>query len=202
MWLFAAAATFTETRMNDAVLSRRPIYRGWLNLVMLRLRLSGVECERPIVEHVSGATVLAYDAQRRVAMTVRQTRDAVLYLDQPVFPEAIAGVTENELPAETARREAFEETGLSLRSVEPVGHVWMTPSTTTERVHLFLAEYGSSDRIGPGGGAVNEIETIDAREEPLSQLWTDASSGRLGDAKLFMLLQALKLRRPELFTPA
>jgi nudix-type nucleoside diphosphatase (YffH/AdpP family) len=202
MWLFAAVATFTATRMNDAVLSRRPIYQGWLNLIMLRLRLNGVACERPIVEHVSGATVLAYDPQRRVAMTVRQTRDAVLYLDQSIFPEAIAGVTEDELPAETARREAFEETGLSLRSVESVGHVWMTPSTTTERVHLFLAEYGSADRIGPGGGAVDEIETIDAREEPLSQLWADASSGRLGDAKLFMLLQALKLRRPELFTPA
>jgi hypothetical protein len=71
MRLFAAAATFTETRMNDAVLSRRPIYQGWLNLVMLRLRLSGVECERPIVEHVSGATFLAYDPHRRVAMTVR-----------------------------------------------------------------------------------------------------------------------------------
>lgn len=169
---------------------------------MLRLRLGAVECERAIVEHVSGATVLAYDPERRVAMTVRQTRDAVLYLGGRPFAEAIAGVTEQEAPAETARREALEETGLRLRHVKPVAHVWMTPSSTTERVHLFLAEYAADDRIGTGGGAADEIETIDAREEPLAELWTDAVSGRVTDAKLFMLLQALRLRRPELFEAA
>ncbi len=185
--------------MSDAVLSRRPIYHGWLNLIMLRLRLGGIECERAIVEHVSGATVLAYDPDRRVAMTVRQTRDAVLYLKQSPFPEAIAGVTEHEAHADTARREALEETGLRLRHVEPVGHVWMTPSTTTERVHLFLAEYEAADRIGTGGCVADELETIDAREEPLTDLWLTVTSGQVADAKLFMLLHALKLRRPDLF---
>lgn len=185
--------------MNDAILKTRPIYQGWLNLIMLHIRLSGVECERPIVEHVSGAAVLAYDAERRVAMTVRQTRDAVLYLGQPAFPEPIAGVTEKEQPAETARREALEETGLRLHDVEPVGQVWMTPSTTTERVHLFLARYQKSDRVSAGGGAEDEVESIDAREEPIAALWAEITSGRVADAKLLMLLQALKLRRPELF---
>lgn len=185
--------------MSDAILSSRPLYRGWLNLIMLRLRLGQVECERPIIEHVSGATVLAYDPERRVAMTVRQTRDAVLYLSAAPFAEAIAGVTEDEHPAETARREAYEEAGLHLTDVELVGHVWMTPSTTTERVHLFLAAYRAGDRTGAGGGVADELETIEAREEPLARLWADAVSGRIGDAKLFMLLQALRLRRPELF---
>ncbi len=185
--------------MTDTVLTRHVLHRGWLSLVMLRLRLGEVECDRAIVEHVSGAAVLAYDPERRVAMTVQQTRDAVLHLAQPRFAEAIAGVTETEDPAETARREAFEETGLRLRHVVSVGQVWMTPSSTTERVHLFLAEYCPADRIGAGGGAVDEIETIDAREESLATLWANAVSGKVGDAKLFMLLQALKLRRPDLF---
>ena len=185
--------------MTDSVLASRPLYRGWLNLIMLRLRLGEIECDRAIVEHVSGATVLAYDPARRVAMTVRQTRDAVLYLGGSSFPEAIAGVTEQEDPADTAHREAFEETGLRLRHVESVAQVWMTPSTTTERVHLFLAEYNAADRVGAGGGALDEIEMIDAREEPLADLWADATDGRIGDAKLFMLLQALRLRRPDLF---
>ena len=185
--------------MTDAVIASRPLYRGWLNLIMLRLRLGDVECDRAIVEHVSGATVLAYNPERRVAMTVRQTRDAVLYLGLSPFPEALAGVTEEEEPADTARREAFEETGLRLRHVEPVAQVWMTPSTTTERVHLFLGEYTANDRIGIGGGAADEIETIDAREESLADLWSDVTNGRVGDAKLLMLLQALRLRRPELF---
>ncbi len=185
--------------MTDTVLTSRPLYRGWLSLIMLRLRLGGTECERAIVEHVSGATVLAYDPDRRVAMTVRQTRDAVLYLGEAPFPEAIAGATEREAPDDTAYRESFEETGLRLRQLEPVAQVWMTPSSTTERVHLFLAEYTTSDRTGLGGGMAEELETIDAREEKLAALWADATSGRMTDAKLLMLLQALRLRRPDLF---
>ena len=73
----------------------------------------------------------------------------------------------------------------------------MTPSSTTERVHLFLAEYRAEDRIGAGGGAADEIETIDAREEPLDALWAEAVCGRVGDAKFFMLLQALLGYQPD-----
>lgn len=109
--------------MTDTVLAVRPLYSGWLSLQMLRLQLGDVECDRAVVEHVSGATVLAYDPVRRVAMTVRQTRDAVLYLGGLPFVEAIAGVTEDEAPADTALRKAYEETRLRLRHVEPVAHV-------------------------------------------------------------------------------
>ena len=91
---------------------------------------------------------------------------------------------------------------MRLREVEFVAQVWMTPSSTTEPVHLFLAAYSLADWIGAGEGAADEIETIDAREEALADLWDEAISGRIGDAKFFMLLQALKLRRPELFDRA
>lgn len=185
--------------MTDAILSARPLYRGWLSLIAVRLRLNGMECERPLVEHVSGATVLAYDPERRVAMTVRQTRDAVLYLDQPRFAEAVAGVTEGEDPVDTARREAWEEAGLRLGVLEPVATVWMTPSSTTERVSLFLAAYTAADRTGAGGGAAGENEVVETREESLADLWAAIERGEMTDAKLLMCLQALRIRRPELF---
>jgi hypothetical protein len=83
--------------MTDIVLAQQPIYQGWLDLVMLRLRLGGVECERPIVDHVSGAAVLAYDPDRRVAMTVRQTRDAVLYLGQSIFRKPLPALPKRRI---------------------------------------------------------------------------------------------------------
>lgn len=192
--------------MVDTILSRTTLLRDWLNVVMLKLRLSGEECDRPVIEHPSGAVVLAYDPARRVALTVRQTRLAVLLLDHPRLPEAPGGVGEEnggggEAREETARREAAEEIGVRLRELEPVGRVWMTPASTTERVDLFLAEYAPSDRTDKGGGADGEIEDIDVREEPLAELWDAAARGEMQDAKLLLLLQALRLRRPELFAP-
>ena len=188
--------------MSDAILSSRGLFTGWLNLVLLRLRLGGEECERPVIEHPSGSAVLAYDPARRVALTVRQTRLAVLHLAQPRFAEPVAGVDEDDDRADTARREAMEEAGVRLTALERVARVWMTPASTTERVDLFLAEYSERDRVAEGGGAEDENEEIDVREEPLASLWAAVERGEMTDAKLLLLLQALRLRRPELFAGA
>jgi nudix-type nucleoside diphosphatase (YffH/AdpP family) len=188
--------------MPDHILSSRSVYTGWLNLRILTVRLGEEDSERPIIEHPSGSAVLVYDPARRVALTVRQTRTPVLYLDQSRLAEPVAGVGEDESAADTAKREAEEEVGIRLREVERVGLVWITPASSTERVHLFLAEYGEADRVSAGGGAADENERIQVREEPLAALWSDLESGMMTDAKLFMLLQALRIRRPELFDPA
>ncbi len=186
---------------SDAILGTEVLYQGWLNVLLAAARLSGEDTKRVLIEHPSGSTVLAYDPERRVAFTVRQTRLPVLHLGVGALPEAVAGVAEDESAAETARRECREEIGVELGKVEAVGHVWMTPSTTTERVHLFLGEYHAKDRVSHGGGAEGELEDLKIREEPLSELWNSAQNDELMDAKLFMLLQALRIRRPDLFAP-
>ena len=99
----------------------------------------------------------------------------------------------------TARREASEELGLALGDLEFVGRAWTSPGVTTERVSLFLAPYAASDRIGDGGGAAGEQEAITVLEQPLLQMAGAADRGEIADAKLFMLLQTLRLRQPELF---
>lgn len=184
---------------NDVILSLEPLYEGWLNLLVATAKLSGEVTRRPVIEHPSGSAVLAFDPERRVAFTLKQTRLPVLHLGAAPLSEAVAGVAEDESAAETARRECREEIGVELRTVEPVGKVWMTPSTTTERVHLFLGEYRAEDRTGEGGGAEDELEDLATEEVPLASLALAADRGDLMDAKLFMLIQALRLRRPELF---
>lgn len=185
--------------MTDAVLATQPIYCGWFNVLGVRLRLNGIEEQRALIEHVSGASVLLYDPNRRVALVTRQTRDGPLLVGQAPFWEAVTGVTEDEAPEETATREAVEEAGIRPATLHWIGRVWMTPSSTTERVHLFLAEYAPGDRVGAGGGAEDENERIHATEVPLDRLWRLVERANMADAKLFMLLHALRVRRPDLF---
>jgi nudix-type nucleoside diphosphatase (YffH/AdpP family) len=185
--------------MADEILSVRAAFQGWLNLLVLSLRLNGTQEERPLVEHPSGSAVLPYDPERRVALTVSETRLGPLYLGSPTLIEAVAGVAEDGDFAETAKREALEEAGICLRSVEKVGAVWMNPSTSTEQVHLFLAEYSPAQRVAEGGGLAEENECLRVRERPLRALWEALAGPEVADAKTLLLIQALRLRRPELF---
>ena len=59
---------------------------------------------------------------------------------------------------------------------------------------------GPADRTGEGGGAEGEHENIEVREVPLAALWALAQGrAQAFDLKTLALLQALRLRRPELF---
>lgn len=184
------------------ILHRRTAHDGYLTVEALQLRLTdGSEVTREVESHGDAVAVLPYDAGRRTALTVSLLRPPVLdAAGLDALEEACAGMVENGQDAEaTARREAREELGVELATLEPVAVVWSSPGVSTERVSLFLAPYVAADRQGAGGGAKGEHEGITVREESLARLATEADAGRIADAKLLLLVQALRLRRPELF---
>lgn len=184
---------------DDRILHTERVFDGWFAVDRVTLTLGGDRVERPVVVHPSGAAVLPYDPARRVALTISETRPPVLREGAPPLIEAIAGALDNDPPDLCARREALEEGGVRLRVLDPVGTVWMTPATSTERVHLFLAPYSAADHVAAGGGLPEEAEHLRVREWPLAELARQADRGELGDAKTLLLVQALRLRRPDLF---
>ena len=182
------------------VVSVKSIFRGWSDFSLVSFRLDdGAVVDRCIEDHGDAACVLPYDPSRRLALLVRQFRAPVTLKGEAEFPEPPAGlIDEGEDPEACARREAEEETGLSLKTLEPVGRFWSSPGSTTERSWLFLAEYSAADRTGEGGGA-DAHETIEVLELPLAELAARADKGELHDLKLGMLVLSLMRRRPELF---
>jgi 8-oxo-dGTP pyrophosphatase MutT (NUDIX family) len=104
-----------------------------------------------------------------------------------------------ESEEEATRREAFEELGVSLTTLESVARVWPSPGVSTERQSLFLAAYAAADRNGKGGGVAGEHEGITVVERSLDDLAGDADAGRVTDGKLFTLILTLRSRRPDLF---
>ncbi|MDB5446573.1 MAG: pyrophosphohydrolase including oxidative damage repair enzyme, partial [Phenylobacterium sp.] len=104
-----------------------------------------------------------------------------------------------EAPEDCARREAMEEAGVRLRGLEPLGAAYPCPGVSTERVHLFLGPYAARDRVGKGGGVEGEQEHITVMEVPLKQLWGWVEERRIEDMKTLALVQALRIRRPDLF---
>lgn len=176
------------------------IHRGWLSLRMATIRLDDdTISDREIVDHPSGATVLLYNPDKRTALLITELRAPVEWVNEPRMLEAVAGKLDESDPEGCARREAEEEAGVRIAAMEHVARLWMTPASSTERVDYYLASYSEADRVSQGGGAEGEHENIRVREVALNELLRMAEAGEIRDAKTFLLLQALQLRRPDLF---
>ncbi|HWE98895.1 MAG TPA: NUDIX domain-containing protein [Caulobacteraceae bacterium] len=189
--------------MSPAILRRERVYSGHVTVERLLLRFAdGQETWREVERHGDAVAVLPLDPVRRCALAVRLPRAPVLSLGLTrSFLEACAGMVDpgDADDATTARREAMEELGLRLDALVLIGRVWTSPGVVAERVSLFLADYSAADRVGPGGGLAEEQERIEIVETPLAALAADADEGAIEDAKLLLLVQAARLRRPELF---
>jgi nudix-type nucleoside diphosphatase (YffH/AdpP family) len=187
--------------VTPEILERHIIHAGYLTVERLRVRLAdGAEIWREVERHGDAAVVLPYDTERRCALLVRLFRAPAF--DQSgaaEIVEACAGMIEHEDAEAAARREAMEELGVALASLQFVARVWASPGVSTERHTLFLAPYRATDRVAAGGGVAGEHEGITVLEVPLADLAADADHGRIDDGKLLTLLLALRSRRPDLF---
>jgi nudix-type nucleoside diphosphatase (YffH/AdpP family) len=187
--------------MIPKILDMKTVFKGWATLRIATIRFAGEQvAERLIEDHGRAVCVLPYDPQRKTAMLVRQFRAPVYTtVGRTDLLEAVAGLLEDETPADAAAREAFEETGLKLQQMDHVATVWAMPGISTERMDLFLARYAQSDRIGEGGGHASEHENITVVELPLAELAAMADGGLIDDMKTLALLQTLRLREQALF---
>lgn len=182
------------------LVSVRTLYEGWLDLLMVRLRAPGGDVmDRHVVRLGLAVCVLPYDPDRGTALVVSMPRAPVTLMGLPDMLEAIAGSAEGDDPAECAAREAMEEAGVRLTTLDPVGRIWTMPSNATEAIDYFLAPYCAADRVAPGGGLAEEMENITVHEMPLATLWAMFEGRTLLDGKLVTLLLALRVARPDLF---
>lgn len=183
------------------LLDRAVVHDGWTTFSIGRFRLAGgAVVSREIEDHGRAVCVLPYDPERRVAVLVRQFRPPAFdAAGVTSLVEAPAGLLDEDDAEAGARREVLEEVGLTLRELEFVVSGWSMPGISTERMEFYLAPFGAADRTHQGGGLAEEHEDITVLEVPLADLDRQLSAGEITDVKTLVLVQALKLRHPQLF---
>ena len=186
------------------IVATRSIYKGWNKFDILTVEATDrhgrqQRHEREVIDHGEAGVVLAIDRQRDVAIMVRQWRAPLVVAGgNPFLLEACAGIVDpGETPEEAARREAEEETGLQVSGLRRIGSVVPSAGTLTERMHLFIAEVSSADRVAAGGGSPHEGEDIEVVEVPLRELFAMARRGDIEDAKTLILVQRLLIEELE-----
>ena len=114
----------------------------------------------------------------------------------PWLWEIVAGMIDtDETPAEVARREAREEAGLELTSLEPIVRYLASPGASTEEVHLFLGECDLSAATGGRHGLAEEDEDILARVVPAERAIAMLGTREVRNALGVIALQWLTLHR-------
>ncbi|MGD9657266.1 MAG: NUDIX domain-containing protein [Methylocystis sp.] len=188
--------------MKPAITKIEQTHKRWATMSIATIRMpDGKIFLRDVEDHGCAAAVLPYDPLRKTALLVEQLRaPQLLAVGETHSLEAIAGLVErDDDSAATAKREALEEAGLRLDALEHVAVVWSMPGVSTERMTLYLAEYRPQDRIGDGGGVADESEEVRVVEMGLTDLAATMAAEGIVDMKTLVLVQALRLRRPELF---
>jgi nudix-type nucleoside diphosphatase (YffH/AdpP family) len=145
-----------------------------------------------------GAAVLPVDPARGSVILIRQFRwPAYEAGSRRLCIEAPAGKLDGDDPETCVRREALEESGITLGAVRRVFHCFASPGAVKERLSLFLGDYDAAAPRASGGGHEQEGEDIAVLELPLDEAYAMAMDGRIDDAKTILLIQAAALKRHE-----
>ncbi len=140
----------TQYQHNDLqILNRETVYKGHFELQKITFRhklfsgeMSG-EVVRELLIKGEAAALIAYDPTLDKVVLIEQVRIGAYDAGQKKSPwllELVAGMVDkgNEEPAEVAMREAKEEAGLEVTTVQHALSVWDSPGGQLERLHLFL----------------------------------------------------------------
>lgn len=141
-------------------------------------------------------TVLPYDPVRDRVLLIEQFRAAPWGRGdpQPWCLEAIAGrIDPGETPEDCARREAVEESGLTIGRLLPVAQYYPSPGAYSEFLYSFVGLTDLPDGIDGVFGLEGEAEDIRGHLIGFDDLMTLVSTGEVANAPL--ILTALWLQR-------
>ena len=192
---------------DTEVLSRAEGYDGFFRIAEVDIRArrfdGGWSDPMPRETFISydAALVLPYDPRADLVLLVEQFRCAPFHRGDP-YPwvlEPVAGLVDaGEDPADTARREAVEEAGLTLGDLMPIARVYASPGYSTEFFHCFLGLCDLARHETVIGGLDSENENIRSHVLPFEQALALIETGEVNAGPLAMMLLWLATRREEL----
>lgn len=165
---------------------RHSLYGGGMSRELVRERM----------ERLRAVAVLLYDPDPDRVVLIEQFRIGAMEQGPGAWLlEIVGGLWEGGEPApEVARKEAREEAGCEILELLPIGDVWISPGTASERVMLYCGRVDASDAAGVHG-LDHEGEDIKVVVMEFRQAMDALSQGRISAATGVIALQWLALNR-------
>lgn len=173
-----SAEAFEDRLEQRPVRQASTVYEGMIwDVVRERVDLGDAgEVDREFVRHPGAVSVLALDAQERVAF-VQQYRHPVRVLEWEL-PAGLLDVAD-EPPWESAARELREEADLVARRWDTLAEYFSSPGGMDEALRVYLARDLSSVPEGERHQREHEERGMPLRWVPLEQARDAVLAGRL-----------------------
>jgi len=178
---FSVEAIRLSQRRNDG---------GWSDPLLRAVFVSG-----------DATVVLPWDPLRDRVMLVDQLRAGPLARGdaQPWLCETVAGrVDPGETPEQAARREAVEETGITVSRLFAAPHNYPSPGAVAEYLYLYVGIADLPDDSAGLGGLATEDEDIRSHLIPRAELTRMALAGEIRNGPLLNLALWLELKHAEI----
>lgn len=135
------------SKKNLTIIKKEVIWQGYFRMLKYYFKHNlfngGVSdvVERELFERNTAVAVIPYDPITDEIVLVEQIRVGTFEHDiNPWMIELVAGmIEENEESEEVAKRELFEETGLTCQYIEKVMSYLVSPGGTSEKIDLYFA---------------------------------------------------------------
>lgn len=187
------------------ILEKSAPFAGYFRIDRYRLRHRlyaggwSDDITREVFERGHAAAVIPYDPDADAVVLIEQFRIGALAAGHdPWLVEVVAGIIESgEDPADVVRREATEEAGCTITTLEPIGTVLLSPGGSSETLALYCGRVDST-RVGGVHGRADEGEDIRVLVQPFDQALSLLRSDQIMNANAVIALQWLALNREEL----
>lgn len=172
-------------KVNKYRFKHRLFAGGWSDVI-----------EREVFERGHAAALLPYDPSTDEVVLIEQLRiPAIESMEQPWLFEIVAGMLDKECEnsEEVAKREAYEEAGLTVKRCQYIMNFLSSPGGTSESTDLYIGEVDASTASGIHGLLEEEGEDICVHVVSRETAYGMVCNGQINNAATIIAIQWLQL---------
>lgn len=137
------------------------------------------------IDHKGAAAVVPLDDEGNIIM-VSQYRNAI---KKQTLEIPAGGINKGEDPLECAARELEEETGYTVKSIEPLTSIYTAIAYCNEIIYVYFAKVGEKKEQH-----LDEDEYVEVKKYSLEELENMILNGTIQDTKTISSILAYKLK--------